>query len=159
MHAQLSCFASCTVIFSGSGWQGKYFALAQLGRQHTPLPREPTALVGCGQVSGPGPASRQHIPVLVLFLAPAETGQSRRCKRVCGAHAAWWDIHLTVNHCNTKWQGHHLGNFSALLLRLLDALWQRAAEERWFYKRIVENYTQKAEMGTNYPRKLVKCQG
>lgn len=106
--------------------------------RHTAHPScEPTALVGCGQGSGAVPASPQCVPVLVLFLAPAETGGSSRWKSVCGAHAAWEGIHLAVNHCHMKWQGHHLGNFSALLLGLLDALWQRAAEGMGFYKLIV----------------------
>lgn len=83
---------------------------------------ESTVLVGCGQGSGSVPASAQCIPALVLFLTPAEIGWSSRWKRVCGAHTVWWGIHLAVNHGHMQWQGHHLGNFSALLLILLDAL-------------------------------------
>lgn len=112
---------------------------------------EPTASVGRGQGSGPVPASPQCVPALLLLLASAEPGWGSRGKRVCGAHTAWWGIHLAVNHCHMKWQGHHLGNFSALLLGLLDALWQRAAEGMWFYKLVVETTPRRQRWALTIP--------
>lgn len=132
----------------------KVFCFGAARQTAHPSPTWTDSVSGMWASLWPRPCLTTAHPWLVPFLAPAEAGRSSRWKRVCGAHAA-----LTVNHCNMKWQGHHLGNFSALLLGLLDALWQRAAEGRWFYKPIVGNYTQKAEMGTNYPSKPVKYQG
>lgn len=86
-----------------------------------------SSVVGCGQGSGPVPASPQCVPVLVLFLIPAETGWSCRWKRVCGAHTDRWGIHLAVNHCHMKWQGHHLGNCSAAWIAgcfMAETIWR-----------------------------------
>lgn len=81
----LFCLMYSHIFLKGVAREALCFGAAR----HTAHPScEPTVLGGCGQGSGPVPASPHCVSALVLFLTPAVTGWSCRWKRVCGAHTA-----------------------------------------------------------------------